>query len=351
MFLQMLLQVIVQAVHSILLAAFMVCDPSGNLFLDNNDDNGILKITKDGVVSAFVNAGLSAPSALACDAFGNLYVANANSNIISKVDTAGNVSTFASIGLNSPYGLSFDKSNNLYVSNEGNNTILKIDTSGNVSFYVSSGLSDIGALAIDALGNLYTQNYISTGFCVSKVANNLLPITFSSFTATAKNNTIETNWHTATELNTNHFIIQHCADGISFTDIGTVKAIGSGANSYSFTDNNPTPSPLNGVVYYRLQSVDKDGSSSFSKVVSVQFTVNSNQLTVYPNPAKEAVTIKGNHIVSVQVIDNMGRVVKVVTLKDATNPVLSVSSLAAGVYHLRIQTTDGKVSGVGFVKE
>jgi len=67
-------------------------------------------------------------------------------------------------------------------------------------------------------------------------------------------------------------------------------------------------------------------------VVSVQFTVNSNQLTVYPNPSKDKVTISGNHIASVQVIDNIGRVVKVVSLKDATNPVLSVSGLPAGIY-------------------
>jgi len=70
----------------------------------------------------------------------------------------------------------------------------------------------------------------------------------------------------------------------------------------------------------------------------------SKQFTVYPNPAKENVTISGNHIASVQVVDNIGRVVKVISLKDATNPTLSVSSLPAGAYHLRIQTTDGVVS-------
>ena len=178
-----------------------------------------------------------------------------------------------------------------------------------------------------------------------------VPVSLKSFTATADNKNVVTNWQTTTELNTNHFIIQHSTDGSAFTDIGTVKAKGSGANSYSFTDNNPTPSLLNGVVYYRLQSVDKDGASTYSAVVSCQWLVVSKQFTVYPNPAKDYVTIRGSHIASVQVIDNMGRVVKVVSLKDASNPVLSVSSLAAGVYHLRIQTTDGKVSGVGFVKE
>ena len=176
-----------------------------------------------------------------------------------------------------------------------------------------------------------------------------LPITFDNISATKENSDIAINWQTTTELNTNHFIIQHSTDGSSFKDIGTVKAIGSGANSYSFTDNNPTPSLLNGVVYYRLQSVDKDGASTYSKVVSVQLTVNRLPFTVVPNPARDVVTVKGNNIISVQVIDNIGRVVKVVSLKDATNPVLSVSSLAAGVYHLRVQTTDGKVSGASFV--
>jgi len=174
---------------------------------------------------------------------------------------------------------------------------------------------------------------------------NDLPVKLQSFSATANNKTIAINWHTATELNTRHFKIQHSTDGNSFTDIGTVKAMGSGANGYSFTDN----TPANGTNYYRLQSVDKDGSSSYSKVVSVQFTVDRLPLTVVPNPARDVATIKGSHIASVQVIDNIGRVVKVVSLKDATNPVLSVNSLPSGVYHLRVQTTDGNVSGVAIV--
>jgi len=104
-----------------------------------------------------------------------------------------------------------------------------------------------------------------------------------------------------------------------------------------------------GVWYYRLKIVDKDGASSYSKIVSCELSVVNKQFTVYPNPAKSSVTVRGNHIASVQVIDNMGRVVKVVLLRDATNPVLSVSGLRAGVYHLRVQTMDGEVSGVAIV--
>ena len=174
-----------------------------------------------------------------------------------------------------------------------------------------------------------------------------LPVVLLDFAAKPLDKQIAVNWHTAIELNTSHFIIQHSTDGSSFRDIGTVKAIGSGSNKYAFTDNKPTI----GINYYRLQSVDKDGSVSYSKIVSPSLTTNHSPLTTFPNPAKSTVTISGSHISTVQVIDNIGRVVKVVSLKDATNPTLSISGLPAGVYHLRVQTSDGGVSGVGFVKE
>ena len=178
-----------------------------------------------------------------------------------------------------------------------------------------------------------------------------LPVKFEDISGLKSGNAIKINWHSSTEQNTSLFIIQHSTDGTSFTDIGTVKAIGSGANGYSFTDNNPTTYPLNGVLYYRLKSVDKDGSSSYSKVISVQLTIDNFQLSIYPNPAKDKITLNANNIASIQVIDNLGRVVKTQTFKDATNPTLSLGGLQAGIYHLRVQTTDGKVSGVGFVKE
>ena len=174
-----------------------------------------------------------------------------------------------------------------------------------------------------------------------------MPVSIQNITLEAINGKTYLNWNTASELNTSHFIIQRSTDGINFANQGNVSAVGSGANKYHFTDNNPT----SGTNYYRLQSVDKDGHSAFSKVVSVQLAVNNNQLTVFPNPGSDKVTIRGNHIVLIQVLDNIGRLVNTVSLKDATNPTLSLNSLLGGNYHLRIQTTDGKFSSVGFIKE
>jgi Leucine-rich repeat (LRR) protein len=174
-----------------------------------------------------------------------------------------------------------------------------------------------------------------------------LPVTLESITATLTNGKTVIDWITANELNTQSFVIEHSTDASTYSVIGNVKAVGSGANNYTFTDN----SPVNGINYYRLKSVDIDGAFTYSKVVSVQLTINKNKLLVYPNPSRDNILITGTHLSSLQVIDNLGRVVKVISLVDASNPTVNISTLQAGAYHLRVQTTDGNVSVATFIKE
>ena len=100
-----------------------------------------------------------------------------------------------------------------------------------------------------------------------------------------------------------------------------------------------------------ITTVSKETVGRYSLVFSQPTAIVSSSLSIYPNPAKSSVVIKGSHVASVQVVDNLGRIVKVVSLKDAINPTLSVNGLPAGVYHLKVQTTDGKVSNTSFEKE
>jgi len=100
-----------------------------------------------------------------------------------------------------------------------------------------------------------------------------------------------------------------------------------------------------------ITTTTSETAGRYSLVFSKPLSIINSQLSIYPNPARDVVTVKGSHIASVQVIDNLGRVVKVITSKDALNPTVSVKGLPAGVYHLLVQTTDGKVSSIGMVKE
>ena len=366
-------------------------DAVGNIYIADYSNHRIRKVDISGVISTVAgngaagfsgdgdvatNAELFWPSGVAVDALGNIYIVDYGNNRIRKVNTSGVISTVAGKGryqyggfsgdggaaidasLNGPCGVALDAVRNIYIADFGNTRIRKVDTSGVINTVTGNGTSSYSGdggpatsaslsypsgVAVDVVGNIFVADEYNN--VIRKVTSSTVPITLFSFTAIANNKTITTNWNTSTELNTSHFTIQHSKDGISYTTIGTVKTIGSGANGYSFTDTHPT----NGTNYYRLESVDKDGASSYSKVISCEWLVVSKQFTVVPNPARDIVTVKGNHIASVQVVDNLGKVLKTVSFKDATNPTLSVGGLPKGVYHLRVETIDGKVSGASLL--
>lgn len=190
------------------------------------------------------------------------------------------------------------------------------------------------------------QTMYHAGLTIGGIATNNLPVAISSFTAIASNKTIQTNWHTATELNISTFNVQRSNNGNSFKTIATVNAIGKGANGYQFTDQ----SPLTGTNFYRLQSIDKNGTTSYSKIVSAQLS-GLYHVSIYPNPSRANITVNGSHIASVQVVDNLGKIISTQKLQDATNPSVNLSSLQAGSYRIRVQSTDGAINTVSFIKE
>jgi len=172
-----------------------------------------------------------------------------------------------------------------------------------------------------------------------------LPVKIASFSASASNNSIVANWETASELNSNSFNVQRSVDGTNFTTVGTVKAVGIGANSYQFTDI----APADGINYYRLQSVDNDGSYSFSNAVSVQLSSSKSSVSVYPTLVREGkINIRTNEIATgkaiVKVTDLNGRVLQSSTLsvsggKSVTSYNLSTSSKGILVVSVETATT------------
>jgi uncharacterized repeat protein (TIGR03803 family) len=138
----------------------LACDAAGNLYVANYYGNTISEVTPSGTVSTFAGAGTYSPYDLAFDAAGNLYVANWHIDTISKITPSGTVSTFvsASSGIDQPEDLAFDAASNLYVSSAYDSAIFKVTPSGTVSTFVGSGLDEPEGLACDAAGNLYVAN-------------------------------------------------------------------------------------------------------------------------------------------------------------------------------------------------
>ncbi len=204
-----------------------------------------------------------------------------------------------------------------------NSTVRTIvpDVNGNV--YASGSFTN-------ASGKRYVAKYTITG----------LPVKLINISAIQDNKDIVINWLTAREQNTSYFILQHSIYGTSFKNVDTVKAIGSGANAYEFTDNKPDK----GINYYRLQSVDKDGSSTNSKVVSVDFGENQS-FSIIPNPAKDFASISFSKLVdkaTIEVYDLTGKAVITKSLSGNTNTYkLNTQSLKSGLYVIKVTTATG----------
>ncbi|MBK6700110.1 MAG: T9SS type A sorting domain-containing protein [Saprospiraceae bacterium] len=143
----------------------------------------------------------------------------------------------------------------------------------------------------------------------------ILPLTLISFNGYLEKDHTALNWITAVEENTDRFIIERKhASQSSFKSIGSVKAQGNStvAKSYDFLDYDIK---LSGVYYYRLKMLDKDGSFTYSNVVSV--VVNSKSantsMTVYPNPTREVININLNGLdkgdVQFSIVDLDGKII------------------------------------------
>lgn len=171
----------------------VVADASGNVYVTDNGNDAIRKITPDGVVTTLagghgegfadgvgIDAHFGYISGIAIDKAGNLYVADGGNSKIRKITPAGLVSTLAgsssgdadgtgtAAAFSGPHGIDVDKDGNVYVSDAGNNKIRKITPAGVVTTLAGTGEaggndgpgtsatfnSPIG-LAVDHNGNVY----------------------------------------------------------------------------------------------------------------------------------------------------------------------------------------------------
>ncbi len=158
-----------------------------------------------------------------------------------------------------------------------------------------------------------------------------LPLSLLSFTATTKVNGNELTWKTASESDFSHFEVQKSPDGKEF---GMIEKVSGGKSFYSIMDENP----FEGNNYYRLKMEDLDGSFSYSKIVQVKKEASNGQISLYPNPGKDVVTIEisDKNIIgtALKIYDGMGRLLFTKTIENTTTS-LNISQLpSAGYYYL-----------------
>jgi sugar lactone lactonase YvrE len=140
-------------------------DPEGNLFITDENDPRIRKISDDGFTSVLAGTGeegfrdgkadsaqFSSGNYIVADEEKNIYVSDGKNNRIRKISSSGTVTTISGNGIagfkdgsgslaefNHPGGITRDKDGNLYVVDRGNLRIRKITPAGDVSTIAGTG--------------------------------------------------------------------------------------------------------------------------------------------------------------------------------------------------------------------
>jgi hypothetical protein len=150
-------------------------------------------------------------------------------------------------------------------------------------------------------GGYASGNIFTTGSVVSNIGNAfagpmtfgygvdmLLPLKIINFTAERRTGTSYLQWTTVNEKDVDDFEIQRSYDGITFVTIGHTNARNtSRQEQYNYEDR----SPLQGIAYYRIKSVDTDNKFSYTKIVAVTENQFSNNSFLVLNPARNVITV------------------------------------------------------------
>lgn len=216
-------------------------------------------------------------------------------------------------------------------------------TGGN---WLNEGSNVTGTLVAGSVASEVISSW--SPFALGAIPESGLPVTLVSFNAKAVENNALLEWQTTSEDNASHFEVEQSLDARSFRKIGTVDAAGysNGLQRYSFTDRS-FGNQLQ-TVYYRLRSVDLDGTFSLTRAISLQPRGAGRYAGIYPNPAEKSSTVTvsaGIPAREVSLWDMLGRKVPVraASLSDGSVQV-SLNGVASGMYLLKLTTSQGVVN-------
>ncbi len=181
-----------------------------------------------------------------------------------------------------------------------------------------------------------TADLTNNGINVSNV-DPLLPIVLASFTALKSEKDISLNWSTSSELNSEVFVLSKSIDGINFTEIDRVKAAGNSTQKiyYSSVDK----SPYAGISYYKLLQLDKNAKIGVERIISVNFQLTTDIVSLYPNPVVNDLNIKieNSRFTKAALFDVNGKLLNSYQLKvNGGVNTINLSLLAKGLYVLKL---------------
>lgn len=182
-------------------------------------------------------------------------------------------------------------------------------------------------------------------FALGVINESVFPVKLIRFTARQIENDAALSWQTTNEVNASHFEIERSSDALNFLKIGSVEAAGNGSEVKEYRFNDGQFGRMEKSAYYRLRSVDRDGSFSLSGIISLTTSGRPSTVSVYPNPALRhfPVTLETNSdFTELNLFNSSGISVPLSVTNLANGKArINTSRLSSGTYILQVKTDLG----------
>lgn len=177
--------------------------------------------------------------------------------------------------------------------------------------------------------------------------NTILPVKFTGVVVRKqKQGGVLVNWQVADERDVSIYEVEKSRDGNVFFKLESVAA--GGRTSYNFTDTR-----VDAKAFYRVRSVDFNGSFKYSNVVAFSGDITT-LLMAFPSPAQTYTLLshpKTSSSAQLLVFSGDGRLVRQLNLMEGTYQTrLDLDGLTKGLYVLSFTDGDTKES-IRFIKE
>jgi hypothetical protein len=211
-------------------------------------------------------------------------------------------------------------------------------------FMAGEGLWDNIGGTVQSAGVIQTSGITSfSPFTVSSDnAFAPLPVELIAFTAQCHNEDVIVNWSTATEHNSQYFMLQVSEDGYSWSDLYVIEAaeFSTTVLEYSYIHKNAARTKN----YYRLRQYDNDGTVETYNTIMSNCTSDENVFMTFPNPSTDAFTVlvndkllSGSNVLNIS--DASGKLIYsiAVDLENGSGSfALEGLDLPAGLYYLQL---------------
>ena len=214
--------------------------------------------------------------------------------------------------------------------------------------YTPSGINTVGATISTVSAVYLSKGLIGKVFRSWTLVDNLsiLPVTLLNFDGICNNGNMIINWSTASESNSNYFTLEKSYDGLSFSWLANVKAVGNSrqTNNYSYEDKNEL-----GDTYYRLSEIDLNGSNEPFKIIFVKQCALKNEndtisLTTRNGGINLAVFSLNNQDIEIKLFEITGSKTynQFVSVTKGNNRFWIDPNVTSGIYLINIETASNK---------